>query len=228
MNRNVERLLIVVAVLAAVATGFGIFGWSGLYNIGADAHHTKPVLAFLTMARNRSLNVHSAHVKVPDLDNRELILKGAGQYSAMCTQCHLQPGVDNSEQREGMYPLPPNLSKVRFTPQREFWAIKHGIKMSGMPAWGVNHDDPTIWSMVAFLQKLPDMTPAQYKAMVAIAPPDEDMNMGGAGHTHGHSHAETGDGRHEGQAGSASAMSTMPGMAQSLQAPAHASTTERH
>ena len=57
-----------------------------------------------------------------------------------------------------------------------------------------SHDDPTIWSMVAFLQKLPDLTPAQYKDMVAKAPPDEDMDMdmsdeaghrqGAAGHEH--------------------------------------------
>jgi hypothetical protein len=62
-------------------------------------------------------------------------------------------------------------------PKEAFWAIKHGIKMSAMPAWGVSHDDATIWSMVAFLQKLPDMSPAQYKDIVARSPPDEDMDM---------------------------------------------------
>jgi mono/diheme cytochrome c family protein len=49
--------------------------------------------------------------------------------------------------------------------------------MSGMPAWGATHDDQTVWSMVAFLQKLPGMTSAQYKDIVAKAPPDEDMDM---------------------------------------------------
>jgi hypothetical protein len=39
--------------------------------------------------------------------------------------------------------------------------------------------------MVAFLQKLPDMTPAQYKDIVAKAPPDEDMEMDTTGHDHG-------------------------------------------
>ncbi|HEX7324130.1 MAG TPA: cytochrome c [Rhodanobacteraceae bacterium] len=183
MSRLIENIVVVVAVLIAIAIGFGIYAWSGAYNIGADAHHTRPVFALMTLVRDRSLNAHAAGIKVPNLDDRQLILKGAGQYAAMCTQCHLRPGVENSEQREGMYPLPPNLSQARFTPQREFWAIKHGIKMSGMPAWGVNHDDPTIWSMVAFLQKLPDMTPAQYKAIVAIAPPDEDMDRG-SDHAH--------------------------------------------
>jgi mono/diheme cytochrome c family protein len=76
-----------------------------------------------------------------------------------------------------MYPQPPNLSKIRVDPRDAFWVIKHGVKMSGMPAWGGSHDDATIWSMVAFLQKLPELTPQQYEDMVAKAPPDEDMDM---------------------------------------------------
>jgi hypothetical protein len=44
--------------------------------------------------------------------------------------------------------------------------------------------------MVAFIEKLPDMTPAQYKAIVAKAPPDEDMDMDETGPSH-HSHGET-------------------------------------
>src|SRR3546814_12958820 len=70
-------------------------------------------------------------------------------YAAMCTQCHLKPGLKDSELRQGLYPLPPNLSQVRVDPKDAFWVIKHGIKMSEMPAWGMvpGHDDPTIWSM---------------------------------------------------------------------------------
>lgn len=134
------------------------------------------------------LTEHSKDIVVPDLNDPQLLLKGAGQYAAMCTQCHLRPGVENSEQRIGMYSLPPDLSKVHIAPKVAFWAIKHGIKMSAMPASGMaGHDDPTIWSMVAFIEKLPGMTPAQYKAIVAKAPPDEDMDGGGAsGHSHDH------------------------------------------
>ena len=127
---------------------------------------------------------------MPNLNDPQLILKGAGQYAAMCTSCHLEPGVANSELREGMYPQPPNLSKVHVDPQDAFWVIKHGIKMSAMPAWGMaGHDDPTIWSMVAFIEKLPGMTPAEYKAIVAKAPPDEDMDMDAHG-DHAHTQAD--------------------------------------
>lgn len=183
-----QHSITVVAVLAILAVGAGVFAYSGLYNIGADSHHTKPVFAVMQMVRDRSIRTHSKGIAVPNLEDPQLILKGAGQYAAMCTGCHLKPGMKDSELRPGLYPQPPNLSQVRIDPRDAFWVIKHGIKMSAMPAWGGSHDDATIWSMVAFLQKLPDMSPAQYKDMVAKAPPDEDMDMGDAegGPTHSH------------------------------------------
>ena len=36
--------------------------------------------------------------------------------------------------------------------------------MSGMPAWGVTHDDEAIWGLVAFLQQLPTMDATVYAA----------------------------------------------------------------
>ncbi len=176
----VRTILAALVILAAAA---GVYIYSGVYDIGADHHHTRPVAAVLQVLRTRSIEAHSGDIKVPNLDDPQLILKGAGQYAAMCTDCHLAPGNADSEIRPGLYPQPPNLSRQRLDPRDEFWAIKHGIKMSAMPAWGFSHDDATIWSMVAFLQKLPGMTPAQYQDIVARAPPDDDMDMGAkAGH----------------------------------------------
>lgn len=180
----------VVVVLSVLAIGAAAFVYSGIYNIGADDHHTKPVFAVLQTLRDRSIHIRSEDIKVPDLNDPQLILKGAGQYAAMCTQCHLKPGMKDSEIRPGLYPQPPNLSQMHVDPKDAFWVIKHGIKMSAMPAWGGSHDDPTIWSMVAFLQKLPGMTPEQYKDIVARAPPDDDMDMDeGGGHSHSHGDA---------------------------------------
>ena len=157
--------------------GVGAFVYSGIYNIGADDHHTRPVYALIQTLRKRSIERRSKDLTVPNLDDPQLILKGAGQYAAMCTGCHLAPGMADSEIRPGLYPQPPELSKFKSDPREAFWVIKHGIKMSAMPAWGGSHDDATIWSMVAFLQKLPELKPSQYKDIVARAPPDEDMDM---------------------------------------------------
>lgn len=177
MKKSVERMLVAVATFAVLVAGAVAYAWSGLYDIGADAPHWKPTYALLETLRDRSIRARARNLVAPDLEDPQLILKGAGQYAAMCAGCHLAPGVRDSEIRAGLYPRPPNLSRQRVDPAAAFWVVKHGIKMSAMPAWGSSHDDDTIWSMVAFLQKLPGMTPAQYKDIVARAPPDEDMDM---------------------------------------------------
>ena len=182
IKRQSINLIVVVAFLAA---GLGIFVYSGIYNIGADDHHNKVVFTALKTLRDRSIELRSAELNVPNLDDQAFVRKGAGEYAAMCKQCHLAPGIENTEIRVGMYPQPPNLSQARVEPRAAFWVIKHGIKMSAMPGWGATHDDATIWSMVAFLRKLPELSPEEYKSIVTGAPHDEDMAMDSeANHSH--------------------------------------------
>jgi ketosteroid isomerase-like protein len=129
-------------------------------------------------------------VSVPgDISDAKLIASGAGEFAEMCTGCHLAPGMKDTEMRAGLYPQPPNLTEsgARRPPAEQFWIIKHGLKMTGMPAWGVTHDDERIWSMVAFVQKLPDLSPAAYQEMI---------EAGEGGHHH-HDGMEMGADEHD-------------------------------
>jgi ketosteroid isomerase-like protein/mono/diheme cytochrome c family protein len=168
-----------LAVAAAVAGG--AFLWSGLYDIGADDHHTRPVYAALETLRDRSIATRANSLTVPDLTDVALIRQGAGNYDAMCSGCHLAPGKKPTELSRGLYPAPPNFSRGRLnSPAHHFWAIKHGIKASGMPAWGTSMEDRYIWGLVALVQRLPDLDAAQYQALVTSS----------QGHSHGGGEAE--------------------------------------
>ncbi|WP_371763425.1 cytochrome c [Massilia sp.] len=180
--KNLARpiaLLVGAAVFGVIIAA--IYIYAGWYNIGADQPHWRLTASVIETLRERSIERHAAEIKVPDLTDQQLILKGAGQYAAMCTQCHLAPGNSSSEIRPGLYPRPPELSKVRIDPRVAFWVTKHGIKMTAMPAWGSGHDDATIWSIVAFLNKLPDLSPQAYREIVDKAPPDKEMESMGHG-----------------------------------------------
>lgn len=181
-------ILAIVIVLA----GAGAFVFSGVYDIGADTPHWEMTRKVMEVVRDRSIAVRANQIEVPDLQDEQLVLKGAGQYAAMCVNCHLAPEQSDSEIRPGLYPKPPNLSEQRVDPKTAFWVVKHGLKMTGMPAWGLGHDDATLWSIVAFVGKLPGMSAQQYKDIVAKAPPDEEMGSmdQGGGHTHGGGHHE--------------------------------------
>ena len=177
--------LLVLSIATAVAI------YAGLYNVAADVPHTQPVYWLLEIMRERSITVRARDIVVPnDLEDAGRISKGAGQYAEMCSGCHLAPGMKRTEISRGLYPRAPELRRdTELTPAEQFWAIKHGVKMTGMPTWGVTHDDELLWDVVAFVRKLPELTAEQYQALVRNAPKHEELmpDMGGE-HTHDEEH----------------------------------------
>lgn len=84
----------------------------------------------------------------------------------MSLACHAAPGREASVIRKG---LNPKLDKEQTQSRSHaelFWIVKHGIKMTGMPTFGPTHKDEEIWALVAFLQKLPEVSPENYHQMV--------------------------------------------------------------
>jgi mono/diheme cytochrome c family protein len=167
------KLTVVLATLLGSALLLVLFAFSGAYDVAADRPHTAPVAAFLNVVRERSIMRRAQAVQVPSLNDPARVREGAEHYSAMCVDCHLAPGITVSEIRAGLMPPPPNLSQEPIDPGVAFWAIKHGIKMTGMPAWGKTHDDEEVWNIVSFVHQLPHMTSSEYRAMTAITETEE-------------------------------------------------------
>jgi mono/diheme cytochrome c family protein len=197
LRRHLPSTAFVLVVLVVLAAFAGIFIYAGVYNIGADAPHSRFVYGILDQLREGSISRYSKEIAAPaDLNDPKRIAAGAGLYQEMCTGCHLGPGLEKSEMSQGLYPPAPDLTRSGRSAREQFWIIKHGVKLTAMPAWGKTHDDQLIWDMVAFIRRLPKLSPEQYKAAVAAAPADheemmEQMKHGAdtehpAGHAHRH------------------------------------------
>jgi plastocyanin len=101
--------------------------------------------------------------------------------------CHGAPGVDPGHAGQGLRPAPPDLSDTinRWSPAQAFWIVKHGVRMTGMPAWSVSYDDEAIWQLVAFVRNLPEMEPRDYQARVRQLQADTEAgNDTGAAQRH--------------------------------------------
>lgn len=175
------KSLVIILIIALLC--FGAFLYSGLYPMGADVPHNQLTYRLLEILRERSVARAAAKVDVPgDLNTSDRLLFGGADYNDMCAGCHLKPGTIKSDFTAGLYPTPPNLTGSgedhgharggeshgdEAAKKRQFWIIKHGIKASGMPAWGPTHSDERIWNMVAFLQRLPELSEAQYQILTA-------------------------------------------------------------
>ncbi|HKJ22842.1 MAG TPA: cytochrome c [Gammaproteobacteria bacterium] len=183
---------LIFVILAAVAGGL-IFIYSGAFDVSARWEDGPLVKWAVVTTRERSIEVRKEGIKVPaNLDDPKVVMAGFKHYREMCVECHRAPGLKGSETSKGLNPKPPNFGDLKeedVDPAEFFWIIKNGIRMTAMPAWGVTHSDDKIWAMVAFLKKLPGMTPAQFKAMDEKAGPDTDHDeTPGEAHEHEHSH----------------------------------------
>lgn len=182
-TRNQFKITVLVllgVVVALVALAAAVIR-AGVYNVGADDPHYPVTYAVLEQLRDASIETRARQLEIPaDLMSENRVTQGAGNYDAMCTQCHLMPGMESTELSRGLYPSPPNLTKSRVDAAEAFWVIKHGIKASGMPAWGESMADEYVWNMAAFLQRLPDLDETSYREIVAKS----------GGHSHGGGESE--------------------------------------
>lgn len=174
-------LLGILFTVFVAIVGIFIVVTSGVINIGADQAHSPLVYNFLETARTRSIANASKDITVPNLEKTEMISSGGADYKDMCAGCHLSPGVESTDFSASLYPKPPSFTNVELVEryktdagaQQAFWAIKHGIMASGMPAWGASHDDDRMWAMVAFIRSLPDLDENQYTMLTTRI--DDDM-----------------------------------------------------
>ena len=173
--------------IIALGIAFGVAGlavYSGAYNVAADDEHSRAVSWLASTVRARSITARASHITIPsDLRDPKRVAAGATEYDEMCSGCHLAPGMEKTEINKGLYPKPPDFSRGNdLDPAEAFWVLKHGIKMTGMPAWGLTHDDNLLWDIVAFLQQLPSLSPQQYQAIAKSGSKDHNEMMK---HEHG-------------------------------------------
>lgn len=164
-------LLGFVLGLIAVAVAGLIYIFSGSYNVAATVPHGWLDGWVLNTVMETSVHSHARGITAPPLSDAALIDRGFRQFNENCVMCHGAPGVDYSDVGKGLTPEPPVLSDAvkDWSPAELFWIVKNGIKMTGMPAWGASRSDQDLWAIVAFLERLPTLSPDQYRAMAAAA-----------------------------------------------------------
>jgi mono/diheme cytochrome c family protein len=170
-----SRLILKTAVLTLLAAagvgaaaGYTVFR-AGWYDIGASKPHLQAVYSLLEGGMRHSVKHHAKEVATPRLGDPGQVLRGAVLYSEHCAQCHGGPGTPPGAHGMSMQPVPGPLvdASGRWKPRELYWITRHGIKMSGMPAWEARLDEADTWAVVAFLVRLPGLDAQAYRSMTA-------------------------------------------------------------
>ncbi|HCB74877.1 MAG TPA: cytochrome C [Sphingomonas bacterium] len=160
---------VVLTLLAIFAAGMA-FAWSGLFQIAASSGHWKVTEWFLHWVMRNSVKTYSAFQTPERVRDDSGLVSAAGHFKQACASCHGAPGVRPNPVMQKAMPPAPSLSvnAKDWTDRQIFWILEHGVKYSGMPAWGAEGRPDEIRRMVAFVRRLPTMSPAQYRALTEI------------------------------------------------------------
>lgn len=160
----------VAAALALVAAGM-LVAWSGAINVAASSGHWPVTEWFLHWVMRSSVRTRAA-LSAPDNPAADQpLVSAAGHFASACASCHGAPGKRPSPVMQHATPPAPDLrvNAAQWSDRQLHWILEHGVKYSGMPAWGAKHRPDEVRRMVAFVRRLPRMNAAEYRALTAEA-----------------------------------------------------------
>jgi mono/diheme cytochrome c family protein len=159
---------VVTTVVVGLATGAFVLG-TGRFNVAATAAPdiTDKVAPWVL---EKSVKRAARDIANPIATDAGAVARGLLHYRENCLPCHGAPGVDPVEFQEGMNPTPPGIDAAILQDASDaelFWVVKNGIRMTGMPAFGVNRSDGEIRDIVAFVRHAPKVTDEERQALTA-------------------------------------------------------------
>jgi len=179
---------ITVTLLLLILGGLAI-AMLGLLPTNADSTPPRIERRIAMSAMDASMDRHAPRVTNPLPPTDDNLIDGIKIYTMNCAACH--GALDNkpSVLEKSLYPPPPQLiiDPLDDPEWHIFYAIRTGVRYTGMPAWNKALTDQDMWKVTAFLsriQKLPPTVQDYWKKSVGVAPPA--TNPEGEGHDHHH------------------------------------------
>ena len=176
---------VIVTLIVLFGVGLAIADL-GFLPTSADATPPAFETRMASSALDASMDRHAPRVNNPVPVTDESLIDGAKIYTMNCAVCHGTMDYKPSALEHSMYPPPPQLllDPLDDPEWHIFYAVRTGVRYTGMPAWSKALSNEDMWKVTAFLSRLDKLPPAvqQYwKSNFGVSP----QNHGGEG---GHEH----------------------------------------
>jgi mono/diheme cytochrome c family protein len=127
------------------------------------------------MARRWAVPAAGRDRRNPVPSSPEALGEGLAHFADHCASCHANDGSGNTEMGRGLFPKAPDMrgaATQQLTDGELFYVIEHGVRFTGMPAWGTGTPagEESTWHLVQFIRHLPQLTEAELDAMKQLNP----------------------------------------------------------
>jgi mono/diheme cytochrome c family protein len=157
--------LVVIVLLGYAAVELG------LLPANADAKPSKIERWAARTSLHATLARQAPRTPNPVALTDENLISGIKLYAENCVTCHGASDGNQSNVAAGLYQRPPQLAKDGVEDDPEgvtFWKVNHGIRFTGMPAFGHSLNDTQIWQLALFLKHMDSLPPAPERAWKAV------------------------------------------------------------
>lgn len=174
MSRAVVRvgaLLVLVGVLALGAVAYTIATRGLSTRVAPSVVEERLALAMRYLATPRAVRASSNPVE----PTAAVLEQSLQHFADHCASCHANDGSGDTAMGQSFYPPAPDMRAARtqaLTDGELFSIIEHGIRLTGMPAWGTGtpEGERDSWGLVHFVRRLPRLTPDEIARMEALNP----------------------------------------------------------
>lgn len=176
---------IIAIIVLVLLCGF-IVAHFGLMPTTADATPPQFEQDLATNALDASMERHAPHIANPVPITDENLIAGMKLYSMNCAVCHGTLDYNPSLLQHSMYPPPPQiiLEPLDDPEWHLYYAVRTGVRYTGMPAWNKALSDEDIWKVTAFLSRLDNLPTAVQESWEQTYGVSPKSHQGGE---HGHS-----------------------------------------
>src|SRR5579871_4549225 len=162
--------LLVLAAIAAVVLNFGFFPTS------ADVNPPAFQRRMATSALDASMERHAPRLNNPVSPTDENLIDGMKIYTMNCSLCHGTLDNKPSPLEKSFYPPPPQLvlDPLDDPEWHIYYAVRTGVRYTGMPAWSKALSDQDIWKVTAFLSRVEKLSPGvqdYWRKSFGVGPP---------------------------------------------------------
>lgn len=182
----------VIVTLIVLFCGAWIYTRTGMAPVNADAQASSMERMFLGGAVDPSVGKHAPHIQNPLPENDENLTRGMAVYAMECAHCHGGLNKKPSDEGLALFPRAPQFivkGEAMDMPEwMTYYITQHGIRRTGMLAWGKILSSDDMWRVTSFLTKLDSLTPGAKQKFDQMAASSSDDEHGEHGEDADHKH----------------------------------------
>jgi len=178
-------LILLAMVLAGAYLAYALF----THGFSAREKPSWVETYFARHARRIATPPGAKELKNPVPATPESMAEAQEHWVAHCSSCHGIDGRGDTTIGRNLYPKAPDMRDAetqRLSDGELYYIISNGVRFTGMPAWGSEDSPESIWALVAFIRRLPHLTPEEIQSMQQPATAEESH---GGGTSKPHTHA---------------------------------------